>query len=238
MVGSREVAQLTEGVWVASDPVRIVGTTLTTTMTILRLSDETLLVYSPVELTPERHAAVKSLGKVSHVYAPNLFHHLHARGWVEAFPDVRVHAPRGLDRKRRDLRVDRVHGSGPEPGFSELIQEVAIEGFRLGETALFYRPARLLLVADLFHNVGRPQGAWTKTYTKWMGFYDQIALSRMLRWTAFSDRKAARASIDALLTLPIECIVVGHGAPIRDDASQALAQAFAWLPPNDGVAGA
>jgi hypothetical protein len=230
MVGNSEVTQLTEGVWTASDPVRIVGTSLTTTMTILRLSDGSLLVYSPVELTSERHAVVKNLGQVSHIYAPNLFHHLHARGWVEAFPDARLHAPRGLDRKRPDLRVDRVHGSGREPGFADTLEEVTIRGFRLGETALFYRPAGLLLVADLFHNVGRPRGAWTKTYAKWMGFYDQVALSRMLRWTAFSDRQAARASIDALLALPIERIVVGHGAPIQEHASQAVAQAFAWLP--------
>jgi hypothetical protein len=63
-----------------------------------------------------------------------------------------------------------------------------------------------------------------------MGFYDRVALSRMLRWTAFSDRRAARTAVDTLLALPIERIVVGHGAPIGDEATEALAGAFRWLP--------
>ena len=74
----------------------------------------------------------------------------------------------------------------------------------------------------------------TKTYTRAMGFYDQVALSRMLRWTAFSDKDSARASLDRLLTLPIQSIVVGHGAPITDGAVDALRAAYAWLPTKAG----
>ena len=87
-----------------------------------------------------------------------------------------------------------------------------------------------LLVADLVHNVGRPTHAWTKVYTKAMGFYDRIALSRAIRWTAFPDRAAARRSVDALLALPFERLVVGHGTPITTGAKEALAAACSWLP--------
>ena len=225
-----QLTQFDEGVWVDSQPVSIVGMELTTTMTVLRLRDGELLLYSPISLTPERQAAVSALGRVAHLYAPNLFHHLYVGAWAAAFPDARLHAAEGLTKKRKDLRIDRVHGGPREPAFTDLVDEVRIEGCRLGETALVFRPARLLLVADLVHNVGRPQGAWTKLYTRAMGFYDRVALSRVLRWTAFSDRSAARRSIDQLLGMPFERAIVGHGTPLRAGAKEALTSAFAWLP--------
>jgi hypothetical protein len=223
-----------EGVWLATDPVRILGTRLTTTMTVLRLADGSLLLHSPLALTPERRAAVEVLGAVAHLYAPNSFHHLWIGQWASAFPAARLHAPAGLSKKRADLRVDRNHGSAPEPAFAGIVDEVCIEGFRLHESVLVYQPARTLVVADLVHNVGCPQDAWSRFYTRTMGFYDRVALSRMLRWTAFSERTLARRSVDQVLALPFDRLVVGHGSALSAGAKEALAAAYAWLPPVGG----
>jgi hypothetical protein len=86
------------------------------------------------------------------------------------------------------------------------------------------------LVADLVHNVGNPQHQFASFYAKAMGFYDCVALSRMLRWAAFSDRAAACRSIDRLLTLPFERVIVGHGMPITQGGREVLAAAYEWLP--------
>jgi hypothetical protein len=203
---------------------------LTSTMTVLRLADGTLLLYSPLSMTPERRAAIDALGVVAHLYSPNLYHHLYIGEWAAAYPRARVHGAAGLTRKRPDLRIDRVHGSAPEPAFAGVIEELPIEGFRLQETVLFHRPTQTLVVADLVHNVGRPQHRWTVMYTKMMGFYDRVALSRMIRWAAFFDRTAARRSIDEILTRPFERLVVGHGTPLESGAREAIAAAFQWLP--------
>jgi len=100
---------------------------------------------------------------VAHVDAPSLYHDRWAVEWADAFPAARVHAPARLAKKRRDLRVDRVHGDGPEPAFAGVIDELHIDGCRLDETVLFYRPARTLVVADLVPRRaarrGRPGGA-------------------------------------------------------------------------------
>jgi hypothetical protein len=64
-----------------------------------------------------------------------------------------------------------------------------------------------------------------------MGFYDRVALSRLLRWTSFDDRAAARKSVDALLAHAYEGLIVGHGAPIASNAREVLAGATAWLTP-------
>jgi hypothetical protein len=85
-------------------------------------------------------------------------------------------------------------------------------------------------VTDLVHNVGRVTHGWTRFYTRMMGFYDRVAISRMLRWTAFADNGAARRSVDALLDHSFEGLVVGHGTPIPHAGRDALAHALAWLP--------
>jgi hypothetical protein len=217
-----------DGVWFDTGPVRILGTRLTSTMTVVRL-EEGLLVHSPLSLTPERCAAVLSLGKVRHLYAPNAFHHLWLGEWSRAFPEARVHAPRGLADKRPDLRIDRVHGRTPAT-FGGEIEEVPIVGFRLAETVLVHRASRTAVVTDLVHNIGRPTDTWTRIYTTMMGFYDRVALSRVLRWTAFDDRGAARRSVNRLLDAPFEGLIVGHGAPIGTHGRELLAAAMHFLP--------
>jgi hypothetical protein len=230
MVVDGTLTPFAEGVWVDSAPARIVGMQLTATMTVLRLGDGSLLVHSPIALTPERRAAVEALGPVAQLYAPNLYHHLRMGEWSAAFPSARVHAPAGLARKRPDLRIDRAHNAAPEPAMAGVVDELSIDGFRLEESVLLYRPARTLLVADLVHNIGRPQHAWTRFYSRTMGFYDRVGLSRIIRWSAFSDRAAARRSLDAVLALPFDRLIVGHGAPLTTGAREALAAAYDWLP--------
>jgi hypothetical protein len=225
----KALTRLAPGVWRSSEPVRIVGTRLTTSMTVMELGDGALLLHSPVSLTPELRAAVEVLGRVEHLYAPNLFHHLHVGEWSAAFPKARVHGAPGLAKKRPDLRIDRVHGAGAEPSFAGVVDELSIAGCRLDESVLVYRPARALVVADLVHNVGRPDDGWTRFYTKAMGFYDRVALSKVLRWTAFSDRAAARLSLDELLGRDFDTLSVGHGAPLLTGGKDALAAAYGWL---------
>lgn len=222
--------QLADGVHLASMPVRHLGLQLTATMAVLRVGPRKLLLYSPIRMTDELHTAITALGAVAHLYAPNLYHHLFIGQWSQAFPSARLHAPPGLAQKRPDLRIDRLHTSPPEPDFADVIDELNIDGFRLQESVLFYRPARTLVVADLVHNLGRPQHAWTAFYARSMGFYDRVALSRMLRWIAFSDRAAARRSIDTVLAQPIARMVVGHGSPLGIEARESLRAAYTWLP--------
>ena len=218
-----------EGIWLASSPVSIVGMPLSATMAVVRREDGGLLLFSPVALTQARADAVSALGEVTDLYAPNTFHHQWIGDWAKAFPNATVHAPAALEKKRPDLNVGRRHDVDPLNELSATFDEVHIDGFMLDETVLVHRPSATLLVADLVHNIGRPTGWWTVTYTKIMGFYDQVALSHMIRWTAFHDRRAARKSVDRLFQLRFERLVVGHGNPIDGGAKQAVVSAYDWL---------
>ena len=62
------------------------------TVAVFRLSEHRLLLFSPVAMSPTRRTAVESLGTVTHLYAPNLYHHLWIGEWASAFPSARVRA--------------------------------------------------------------------------------------------------------------------------------------------------
>ena len=226
----RELIPFADGIWVGAAPASIVGMPLTTTTTVLRLDDGGLMLHAPTAMTAARQAAVEALGEPRHLYAPSLTHQRRIGEWAEAFPNATLHAPPGLARKRPDLRIDRLHGDPLPPEMEGVVDEITIEGFRLQETVVLYRPAKTLVVADLVHNIGRPDHRWTRIYAGLMGFYGRVALSRIIRWTAFSDRKAARASIDRVLEASFDGLVIGHGDHLRSGGREALAQAYAWLP--------
>src|SRR5688572_19012936 len=88
-------------------PQTFFGFHIGTRMTVVRLPDKKLLVHSPVMLDDDLRAAVDREGEVAHIVCSNIYHHLHAKKWSETFPDAVVHAPRGLRKKRPDLRIDR-----------------------------------------------------------------------------------------------------------------------------------
>jgi hypothetical protein len=81
---TRTLAPFGPGFWTSTDPVRILGMRLTATMAVVELSGTRLLLFSPVEMTPERRAAIDQLGTVGHPYALNTFHHLWIANPVEA----------------------------------------------------------------------------------------------------------------------------------------------------------
>lgn len=225
--------ELSDGLWVEIEPTQVLGMPLSNTMSVVRLQDGTLLLHSLLPYTPERRAEVESLGKIAHLYTPSLFHGVRAHEWAAAFPEAKMHAHPALVEDHPGLRIDRDLCSDAhrvaDPALEGVLEECFVKGFRLGETAVFHRPSRTLIVADLVHNVGRPTQPWAWLYTRVMGFYGRVGLSRALQFAAFSDRTAARRAIDQILEWPWDRLVVGHGQVIESNAKAAFTAAYQWL---------
>ncbi|MFT3836662.1 MAG: hypothetical protein QM723_06670 [Myxococcaceae bacterium] len=219
---------IADRIWIATAPVRFNGLRFTANMTVIQLTGGSLLLHSPIPFTPELSREVDALGPVAHLYSPNTYHHLRIGDWHLAHPKATLHAPRGLRKKRPDLKIDRFHDGAPDPALGDL-DELPIDGFMLEERVVFHRATGTLIVADLVQNIGRPEHWFTRIYSKTFGFYDRLALSRIIR-LAFTDKKAGRKSIDAVLALPIQRLIVGHGEPVLKDAKAALTEAYRWLP--------
>lgn len=219
---------IADGVWTSTVEVPLLKVMrIPAAMTVLALPGDELLLHSPVPLTPERKAEVDALGRVTHLYSPNSFHHLSLGFWSAACPHAKVHGSRALAKKRPELRIDRFQDA-PEPAFHNVLDEVRIDGFLLEEAVLLHRASKTLVVADLVHHM-TPTHRLTRWYASMAGFNGGVALSAVIRKTSFPDEAAARKSIDAVLALDFERIVVGHGSVITQNPKEQLARAYDWL---------
>jgi Domain of unknown function (DUF4336) len=217
-----------EGVWIASAPQKYLGWQLGARMTVVRLADGGLLIHSPIALDDSLKSGIDALGPVSHIIAPNLFHHLYVSPAADAFPEAKVHAPARLRKKRPDLQVDALLGAQSEPAWRDDLETLEVEGTLLDETIFWHKPSGTLVVADLIENFETADDWWTRSYLKLGGIHGKIGLSRMLR-LAYRDRRKARRDIDRLLDWDFDRIVLAHGKPIERDGSRALRETYAWL---------
>lgn len=205
-----------DGVWFDTAAVSFLGLRVSANMTVLRLSDGGLFLYSPIPLTDERRAFVDTLGPVKHVYSPNLWHHLRVGDWKAAYPAATLHAPKGLPKKRPDLKIDRFHDDAV---IDSAIVELPLKGF-MQERCVLHKPSRTLVVADVIANFGSSRHFWTRTYMKLMGFHDRVGVSRLVKATFDAQ------NVRTLLEHDWDALVVGHGKPLKTGGKEALAAVY------------
>jgi hypothetical protein len=198
-------------------------------MTVLPLGAGEVALVSPIRLDDTLAARVDALGRVRLLIAPNLLHHLYLGDAAARWPEARVVAPRGLAKKRPDLRIDAAWEDGAPPELSGFVRAVPIEGApTVDEVALYHEASRTLVLTDLVFHLRAPRGLVAHVALWLMGVHGKLAQSRAWRFFV-RDRARAAASARALLELPFERLVVAHGEPVEADARPALTRALSWM---------
>ena len=78
-----------EDIWLLEgDTVHLKGIPFPTRSVIIRLNNGEVFVHSPIALTPERIAAVNTLGSVTHLIEPNRIHSLYLEAWRREWPQA------------------------------------------------------------------------------------------------------------------------------------------------------
>ena len=72
-------------------------------MTILRLSDGRLVVYSAIALHEAEMSALLRFGTPAYLVVPNPIHRMDAKIWKDRFPTMKVIAPAGARRKVEEI---------------------------------------------------------------------------------------------------------------------------------------
>ncbi|KPK11992.1 MAG: hypothetical protein AMJ62_16130 [Myxococcales bacterium SG8_38] len=75
------LSEIDDGLWTTAVPLRFWGVETGARMTIVRLRDGGLFVHSPLWLDATLKAEIDSVGPVTAVVAPSLFHHLWVTPW-------------------------------------------------------------------------------------------------------------------------------------------------------------
>jgi hypothetical protein len=236
---SKPLLQFGSEIWIADGPVTSFhGFAYPTRMAVIRLSDGSLFVWSPIALSDSLGAAVNAFGPVRHLVSPNALHHLYLGEWKSAYPAARLYGTPRLCRKREDLGFDAELSDAAEPAWSADIEQVVLHGsFALTEVVFFHRGSRTALFADLIQNFPRD---WFKGWRGCLARHSGIVAPNPgapVDWRAsFLNRRAARASVGKILAWPIERVLIAHGDLPTGDAAAFVRRAFTWLLGPDGGA--
>jgi len=215
--------------WATERPVWFSGVRLRARTTILRLDDGGLLVHSPAPPTEALDAALEALGPVRWLVVPNLFHQLAAPAAAERYPDAKVVGPPTAKDRNAALTLDHELGDG---ALAEAAPELSVHPLGgvpfLDETVLFHRPTGTLIGTDLVMSACA-KDHWTWRWSaRLFGVWGKVRTPPDVKWKTPANDETKR-SIEEMLALPIERIVVAHADPIEERPKDHLAEAWRFV---------
>lgn len=213
---------------VTDDILTVIGTvamplmTLPRRMTVVRLRDGGLVIFSAIALDEAEMRRLEQFGRPAFLIVPNDHHRLDAKAWKRRYPALRVIAPPGARAAVAEaVPVDATEGDFGDPS----VRLVIVPGTGEREAALeVRRPGGLTLVVnDVIGNIRDAHGfgGWL---LRRMGFAgDEPHLPAPVRLAMVADKAALRAQFLAWANdAALRRILVSHGAPIEEDPQAAL----------------
>jgi hypothetical protein len=198
-------------------------------MTVVRLSDGRLVVWSAIALDETEMATFAAAGRPAFLVVPNDHHRLDAKAWKERYPQLQVVAPEGA----RDKVAEAVPVDTTAPDFGDPNVEFAtVPGTRGQEAALSVRTSQgtTLVLNDLIGNIRHASGfgGWL---LRVMGFAGEEAhVPAPVKLMMVKDTDALRAQLlrwagnESLVR-----IIVSHGDVIDDNPRVVLRELAASL---------
>lgn len=209
------------GLHVVDAHQRFYGLPVGARMTVVNIGDD-LLIHSPVAVDPY---VVEHLGNLRWVIAPNLLHHLYVGPWVDA--GAEAWGPTGLPEKRADVNFAGVLAKDENP-FDDDIELIPLTCFDFtNEIAVFHRPSRTLIVADLVFNFPSTAALTTRAAMWWLGGYPGCRTTLLEQFGM--NREVAREEIGKIADLDFDRLIMSHGDIIESGGREAFRNAFHWL---------
>ena len=198
---------------------------------VVKLSDGSVWVWSPVALTEELAYEVQAIGPVRHIVSPNKIHHLFLKEWVDRWPDARLYAPPGLAQKRPELRFDAELGDEPDPEWAGDIDQVVFRGsFAMEEVAFFHLASSTVIICDLIQRHRKSEmSGWKGMLMRLDGLVGERG-STPREWRAtFLRRSSARAARKKVLNWNAERLLIAHGECAQTEATEIISAALSWI---------
>ncbi|CAM9223888.1 unnamed protein product [Scytosiphon promiscuus] len=226
-----DLVQVSGDVWCAERPFVWNGIDVGGRMAVVKLSDGSLWVHSPVDLDGPLQEALAELGPVGHIVSPNYEHVKYAKQWVEAYPSARSYACPGLAERKPDVGFTREVGASPDdespPEWKGEIQTCFMDCETnpftgkpfFNEVVFFHRPTKSLMTSDLYWNYPREDIPFGTKVWKWG--MDKVYRPFFNRFMV-TDRGAFAVKVNQILGWGIETIVPCHGDVVRSGATEAL----------------
>jgi hypothetical protein len=191
-------------------------------MTVVRLRDGRLVIYSAIALDEPEMQALEDYGVPSFLIVPGDLHRLDAKIWKERYPNLQVIAPEGARHKIEEtVRVDETSVDFGDPN----VRFCTVPGTDEHESALLVDTdsGTTLIVNDLIWNMDhRPGfGGWIFRVAGFTAPHPTIPPLVALR--GIKDKSALREQLERWARHHnLNRIIVSHGEIIRQDAQFVL----------------
>jgi hypothetical protein len=223
-----------KNVWIVNGPtVCDMGVMFTTRMTVVKLSNGSVWVDSPVSVPFDTLKHITELGPVRYLVAATPRHVWRLEAWHMLFPEAQLWVPRStpLTLKKGRLPLTGILGDEPYHDWADDFDQLAFKGSSLIEEVLFFHKAsHTVILNDLIqvHPLVRGKSL-RNTFFKLAGVASPqggVALDIQL---SFTNRNLARQSLEKLLSWDFDKLIIAHGTCIEKDAKPFVEQAFYWL---------
>jgi hypothetical protein len=198
-------------------------------MTVFRLASGDVAVHSAIAMDEAGMASLQAIGRLSWILVPNRLHASDAGWYADRYPSARVLVPASVRGALFD-KLPRIDGSLDEDWPEELrgeLEIVPLYGTRIGEVAFVHGPSRTLLLTDAAFNYrGKDLPRLSRLFMRVNRAYGRFGPSRIFTSFVVSDRDAFAASIEALLALDFDRVIVSHGRTLATGGKAALRAAF------------
>lgn len=221
----------TNRLWYHSDEKRYFGINVGQRMTIIRLHDDSLLVYNPGKLTNTLKRKIEKIGLVSSIITVNQHLDQTLSDWWLAYPNALFYSAPCLASKRTDIRFDGILNSTTSLIWKSNLCQTLLRGNDECEEIIFCDTlSKTLILGEslLTLNSGsflrRSVGILHPSHP-----FAQVALFQKLK---FNDLRLLRRSLQEILTWPFDHILPVYGDPVFFDGKRKLAKAYSWLLKN------
>jgi hypothetical protein len=217
-----KLSKIDEGILTVTGPIRMPLGSFPRRMTVVRLSDSRLVVWSAIALDEKEMATLEAFGRPAFLIVPNDHHRLDAKAWKERYPPVQVVAPQGSRAKvEKKVPVDTTAPDFGDPS----VQFVTVPGTHDREAALVVRTPNgtTLVLNDLVGNIRDASGVSGRLLGL-AGFAGKSAqIPRVVKWNLVKDANALRAQLLQWAEMDsLKRILVSHGEPIEANPRQTL----------------
>ncbi|MEO7112610.1 MAG: hypothetical protein ABI183_19345 [Polyangiaceae bacterium] len=198
-------------------------------MTVARLGDGRLVIYSAIALDEAEMRALESFGTPTYLIVPSDIHRLDAKTWKDRYPAIQVIAPAGAQKKVEELLpVDAVTVDFGDPS----VIYFTVAGTAQREAALLVKTESgiTLVLNDLIFDLANRPGisGWLFKTIGMTG--DEPHIPAFVKMREVKDEDALRAELERFSRMPeLNRVIISHGNIIGGDAPRVLERIAASL---------
>jgi hypothetical protein len=191
-------------------------------MTVVRLRDGGLAVYSAIALDEAEMTALESFGRPRYLIVPNGLHRMDARIWKDRYPAMKVIVPAGAREKVEEIvPVDDVDADFGDSS----VHFITVPGTGEAEAALLVESpsGNTLILNDVVFNLHNLPGVrgWLFKTIGMTG--DEPHVPPVIKMRQVRDPNALSEQFERWSRLPnLKRVVVSHGDMIIDDPAKVL----------------